>query len=70
MNKTATPSIGELRAKAKALGVTYYKQGSQWIRSAWSEHHRAHVLSPMHYSLDSASEKHLLLRELGELGED
>lgn len=62
---TKTPKITTLRAEAKAKGVTYYRQGSQWIRSAWSEKLKLNIIKPLHYSYDKATEKQMLLRELG-----
>jgi hypothetical protein len=62
---STTPHIVQLRKEAKTKGITFYKQGNQWIRSVYVESLRSSVTEPQHYNNDNATEKQMLLRELG-----
>lgn len=59
------PTLRQLRKLAKEHQVTIYRQGGQWIQSAWSDGYNALVETPLHWTLDNAPERVALAAVLG-----
>ena len=59
------PTVRELRRLAADSRVRIYRQGGDWMLSAWSEGYHAWVERPIHYSLSGEPERVALAAALG-----